>query len=317
MAGGIPRVVWTLWLQGWDAAPPLVQACLRSWELRNPTWAVRALTAETIGDYVDLAAIYPDVNTAGLPAAARSDMIRVALLSEHGGVWVDSTVFCVRPLDEWIDEVSGTGFFAFARPGPDRMLSSWFLAARSHDPVILELSGRVRDYWRDRVTPDHYFWLHRLFRDAYRSNPIVRELWNATPRIRSDGPHYFVPYNRRLARPLTRRGRARVSSAADPVYKLAHRVRPSAADRMSAHDFFCRWADEPAGQPADRPTGNGRAPRLLLAADRWTERVRWTFRHAGRGLRAAAGTALRRLGVRRPVGGAIVGKQPARLSPGD
>jgi hypothetical protein len=314
MAAGIPRVVWTLWLQGWDAAPPLVQACLRSWELRNPAWTIRPLTAETIGDYVDLAETYPGVNTAELPPAARSDMIRVALLCEHGGVWVDSTVFCVRPLDEWLDEVSRTGFFAFARPGPDRMLSSWFLAAQAQQPVMLELRDRVRDYWRDRTAPDHYFWFHRLFGEAYRSSSTVRDIWKATPTIRSDGAHYFVPYNRRLARPLTRRARARVSATADPVYKLAHRVRPRHEDGRSAYDFFCQWADDPAGGTAD---ADGRAPRLLLAADRTTERIRWTCRHVLRGLRATAGATLRRTGVRRPPGGPVVREQPARLSPGD
>ncbi|MGH6952032.1 MAG: capsular polysaccharide synthesis protein, partial [Vitreimonas sp.] len=27
----LPRIVWTLWLQGWDAAPETARACLASW----------------------------------------------------------------------------------------------------------------------------------------------------------------------------------------------------------------------------------------------------------------------------------------------
>src|SRR3954466_1332296 len=91
MAEGIPRVVWTLWLQGWETAPPLVQACLRSWQRRNPTWTVRALTRENIDDHLDFAAIYPAVDMAEVPIAALSDMIRIALLCQHGGIWTDST----------------------------------------------------------------------------------------------------------------------------------------------------------------------------------------------------------------------------------
>src|SRR3954453_20542988 len=138
MAEGLPRVVWTLWLQGWETAPPLVQACLRSWQRRNPTWTVRTLTRDNISQYLDLLSTYPDVNLDQIPAAALSDMIRIALLSQHGGVWADSTVFCVMPLDRWIDDYSRTGFFAFARPGPDRMLSSWFLASEPHHPLTVE-----------------------------------------------------------------------------------------------------------------------------------------------------------------------------------
>jgi hypothetical protein len=194
------------------------------------------------------------------------------------------------------------------------MLSSWFLAAQAQHPVMLELRDRVREYWRDRATPDHYFWFHRLFREAYRSSATVRDTWKATPTIPSDGPHYFVPYNRRLARPLTRRARARVSSAADPVYKLAHRIRPTREDGRSAYDFFCRWGFDAAVGKADV---DGRAPWSLLVADRAAERVRWTCRHALRGVRAAAGAALRRTGVRRPPGETVVSNQSARLFLGD
>ena len=29
-------------------------------------------------------------------------MIRLELLAEHGGVWADATMLCLRPLDSWI-----------------------------------------------------------------------------------------------------------------------------------------------------------------------------------------------------------------------
>lgn len=299
MAQGIPRVVWTLWLQGWDSAPPLVQACLTSWESRNPTWTVRALTSETLGDYLDLAAIYPMVDLSAVPAASLSDMVRVALLAEHGGVWVDSTVFCVRPLDGWLDDYTGSGFFAFARPGPDRMVSSWFLASEPNHPITLELRDRVRAYWRDRSAPDHYFWLHRLFFEAYRTHAPFRQLWDATPEFRSDGPHYFVPYRGRLAGRMTRRARARVRSGTDPVYKLSHRREHSSPDPRSSYDFFRRWAAaSPDADDALRVSNEA----AFLVLDSGVERVRWPIRHAAAGMRAALVDRLRAGGFIRPVG---------------
>jgi hypothetical protein len=295
MSHAIPRVLWTLWLQGWEQSPALVQACLRSWQLRNPTWTVRALTRENIGTYVDLAAAYPAVDLDRIPAPALSDMIRVALLAEHGGVWADSTVFCVTPLDQWVDECSRTGFFAFCRPGPDRMVSSWFLASEPHHPLTTEWQDRVREYWRTHSTPDRYFWFHHLFADAYGESETFRQIWDATPKLPSDGPHYFVPYNARLAGRMTQRARARVMSGAEPVYKLCHRVHPSDADPESAHDFFLQWADgmvqplEDAARPGQRP---------ILAVDRVGERVRWTYRHA----RAGLAGVLRNAGVSRSSG---------------
>jgi hypothetical protein len=290
MVEGLPRVVWTLWLQGWETAPPLVQACLRSWQRRNPTWTVRTLTRDNISQYLDLLSTYPDVNLDQIPAAALSDMIRIALLSQHGGVWADSTVFCVMPLDRWIDDYSRTGFFAFARPGPDRMLSSWFLASEPHHPLTVELRDRVREYWQDRSTADHYFWFHRLFSEAYRTQDTFREVWDATPEIRSDGPHYFVPYRTRLAGKMTHRARARILSGADPVYKLTHRAQFSSPDPRSAYAFFNQWAESPA---SPQYNGQSSGPRFILVADRVSEKVRWTCRHAVTALRTELADRLR------------------------
>ena len=33
---------------------------------------------------------------------SRSDIIRLALLNRYGGVWADSTMLCLEPLDRWL-----------------------------------------------------------------------------------------------------------------------------------------------------------------------------------------------------------------------
>ena len=58
---------------------------------------------------------------------AFADQIRIEILHLHGGVWADATTICAKPLDEWLPERMGTGFFAFERPAQDRMIASWFL----------------------------------------------------------------------------------------------------------------------------------------------------------------------------------------------
>jgi hypothetical protein len=277
MAPAVPRVVWTLWLQGWDTAPPLVRACLTSWQRRNPEWTIRALSREDVGRYLDLPSVYPSVDFSLLSPAAFSDMVRLALLSEYGGVWVDSTVFCARPLQRWLDNCLSTGFFAFHRPGPDRMISSWFLVARPHHPMVDEWRERVRDYWEHRAAPDGYFWLHQLFAAAYQARPWFREMWDATPKLSSAGPHYLVPYEPRLYGRLTRRRRAHLLSGTDPVYKLSHRGPQSGPTPGSVYEFFCNWADE-AVLPDSRPITW--EDRLLLLTERSSEAARWRWRRA-------------------------------------
>merc|ERR1712232_1418088 len=49
-----------------------------------------------------------------IPPAAESYLLRLILLVLYGGVWVDSTMLCRRPLDGWLPEAAPNGFFAFS-----------------------------------------------------------------------------------------------------------------------------------------------------------------------------------------------------------
>ena len=122
----VPRRLWMYWHQGWDEAPTIVRKCAESWLLRNPSWHARLLSAQNLASVIKLPSYASESN---LPLPALSDVIRIHLLARHGGVWADATTWCARPMEEWIDFVTTSGFFAYARPALDRKLSSWFLAA--------------------------------------------------------------------------------------------------------------------------------------------------------------------------------------------
>jgi hypothetical protein len=63
------------------------------------------------------------------------------LITEEGGVWTDATTICLRPLDEWLPDCMPAGFFCFRDPGPDRLVSNWFLAGVA--------GNRLACLWRD------------------------------------------------------------------------------------------------------------------------------------------------------------------------
>lgn len=181
----INKIIWILWFQGWDDAPWLVRKCLASWQVNNPGWDIRVLDATTLQRYIEL----PDLEGRDVGPAALSDIVRICLLHEYGGVWVDATVQCHRPLDDWLPEAAKDGFFAFSRPGPDRLVSSWFLAARENHPIVMHWHAATLGYWRDRLAPDAYFWFHYLLGTLYDTSPEVRRHWDRVPKISADGPH--------------------------------------------------------------------------------------------------------------------------------
>jgi hypothetical protein len=234
----LPRTIWCLWLQGWAHAPDLVKACAASWRRHNPGWNVRLLSRDTLAAYLDpLPGRAPVAAT--LPVEALSDVLRIELLHRFGGIWVDSTVYCLRPLDGWIAHAMASGFFAFNRPMPDVMLSSWFLAAEPGSYIVDCWHRRVRDYWAGRTERDHYFWFHRLFAEAYGSDAKFRAVWDATPKLSADGPHCFAPYEEELFKPVNVRDRLIVETAQTPMLKLTHKISHDRGGGGTTYRWLC------------------------------------------------------------------------------
>jgi hypothetical protein len=210
-----------LWLQGWDQAPEVVDACMRTWRRCNPDWELRLLSEDDlpplIGDDAGMRAI------AGkqLPPEALSDMVRLALLLRYGGVWADATTYCLRPLDDWLAPMLVSGFFAFTNFEPDRMIASWFLAAEPGSRLLEIWQEYAVAYWRRRERRHTHFWFHGfLYRRAYRENREFRAIWKATPTLSSRGPAQVASH---LRAPLPEAQWEAIRGSGIPLLKLRYR----------------------------------------------------------------------------------------------
>lgn len=211
------RHLYILWFQGFDQAPEIVQACVQSWIVMNPTWTVHLLDDTTWPNMVSLGGITKDER--GINAANFSDLVRIALLDQRGGIWVDATTFCTQPLDEWLPECIEQGFFAFDRPAKDRMLSSWFLYAEPGNYIVKKwcqaMIAFYRNKPRDKKPP--YFIFHYLFADLYKADTRFRQMWDAVPKRSADGPHSLQAV---LLDPMDDRIRQTIQE--QPLFKLTH-----------------------------------------------------------------------------------------------
>ena len=163
----IPEKLFIYWHQGWDDAPDLVKRCAATWQRHNPTWDINLLDAATIGKKIELPAA---LKTLQLPLPALSDVIRIYLLKKYGGVWADATLWCTRPLDDWIEPVCDhSGFFAYDKPGADRPISSWFLAASTDCRIVDLWHSAVRHLLAKTQAYAHY---HKRFGDKQEGKLI-------------------------------------------------------------------------------------------------------------------------------------------------
>lgn len=178
------KTVWLLWLQGWDKAPWLQRQVKDSWIKYNPEWNVELIDNNNLKNYVDI----PYINKVKSPAA-KSDCIRLSLLEKHGGVWADSTMLCMAPLDEWIyDALDPTGFWMYHGGPESKAPASWFIISTIHSQIIKKWKKKCDEYWVNRTKEDAYFWMDGLFNKLLETDKIFADEWSNVPNLWCDGP---------------------------------------------------------------------------------------------------------------------------------
>lgn len=190
-----PKVIWWCWLQGYDAAPPIVKACYNSLmrefkgsrvqEVRglNDGYEIKEIDAENWKEYVEL----PDYiekkwEKKQIPPELFSDLLRLELLIKYGGTWIDSTVLCTG-VKEFNGLSSSSGstnspsvqefkryleadlfLFQYTKQGSFPVsISNWFISACSNNEVLMVLRDMLYAYWKDYDCVLDYYIFHMFF----------------------------------------------------------------------------------------------------------------------------------------------------------
>lgn len=217
-----PKIIWMYWDQGADSMPDLTQRCVAQWRKLAPDHNIRLLDNTTILSYLPEEVIPIMAKAKKKSYAAMSDVIRIALLRSHGGIWIDATVWPMSPLDDWLSPTDA-GFFAFANPGPDRMLSSWFLAASEQSTIVDHWYREVINYWSSWKLHRRYYWFHDLFAKIHHDFYEVAQLWEDAQDISAKGPHHLAPFKEKFFERATRERQEALLKRNPPVLKLTYK----------------------------------------------------------------------------------------------
>lgn len=219
--------VWIYWDSGWENAPKLSQLCLKSWQIYHGSdskFIIQPINLHDVRNLVNLAH-YDNKN---IDPTAYSDIIRLELVNKYGGVWADSTVFCTRPLDDWLTSILSNHMF-WSYNGHEiwnknLLNASYFFASNPDSYIMQKWTEACREYWTNRTNKDNYFWVFYLFTKIYREDSMVQKLWDNTPHMDAyeglDGPHYFVPYQDKIFNSLTQEYQNYIDNNNVHIFKL-------------------------------------------------------------------------------------------------
>lgn len=156
--------IWFYWNTGIDNAPTIVQACYRSLLKHIPDgWTVVTLTEESAKEYVKLPHFIENLKSSGkMWYALYSDLVRLALLYEYGGIWCDATCYLTQPIPA---SVLDSQLFMFSYEGLLNALPSkfenWFIKAEKGNYVIGGILQDLLYYWSQPKKKQEYFvWFH-------------------------------------------------------------------------------------------------------------------------------------------------------------
>lgn len=182
--------VWIFWLQGIETAPPIIQSCIRSIKKNISDREIILLNIDNYKEYIKFPQYIEEKFKEGKISYTHfSDLLRIELLTQYGGLWMDATVLCT---DQIPDYVFNSNLFVYKNIGLDRSdedviaASSWMIYAWSHNKIIETTRNLLYEYWKKEENISNYFLVHLFFKMATEQ---YAEEWNNVPTFNNVAPH--------------------------------------------------------------------------------------------------------------------------------
>lgn len=182
----LPRVkrsdftIWIFWWQGEEQMPPLVRGCYRQLTKSNPERVV-LLTKDNLNDYCTIPGYIMDKVKRGLITFTHlSDIVRITLLAEQGGMWLDSTCWVSGTLP---DEVYNTPFYSpHTKAWQDSRWCSWAVGTcLIGNPIHVFMRDVLHIWLLHHDTMPFYLFQDYLYDYTYRHSAICRTIIDSNP----------------------------------------------------------------------------------------------------------------------------------------
>lgn len=176
--------VWVCWMQGYDNAPIIVKKCIDSIRI-STNHPVHIITKDNIDTFIQLPDyIMEKYNKQIITNAQFSDILRMCLLSQYGGIWIDATIFVPGKLPEKIFQYQ---FYTCKRkPQKSGYVSNYmwtsFLNGCQKNCIVQKVVNDLflaywekYDYLIDYLLVDYFMML------VYRNLPKAKDLIDNVP----------------------------------------------------------------------------------------------------------------------------------------
>lgn len=175
--------IWICWWQGEEFLDELTSSCIHSIRKHANGHEVVLITKSNYSDYVNIPSYIMDKFDNGIITFTQfSDILRMTLLNNHGGLWLDATMLVVKDIPEEVFESR-----LFTRKGvkygfyvSNCLWTGFFMAGSAHSILFDYMNKMFFEYWKRENLLIDYYLIDYLIRLGYDNISAIRELidWN-------------------------------------------------------------------------------------------------------------------------------------------
>jgi hypothetical protein len=193
-----PETIW----QFWDNAaghttPEIVKSSLQSVNRFKGNFDLKVLNKATFADYSDLPGYVLDkFNKGQISYTHFSDLLRLNLLKNHGGIWLDATAYMTDFIPA---SILNEEFFVLLTDKlthyPYSFVQNCFIRAKKGSFICEAWYRMCIEYWKHETEISDYFQHQLMFKALISNQSKAKNLFKQMPHISEDGIHQLVGDN--------------------------------------------------------------------------------------------------------------------------
>lgn len=193
--------IWFCWYQGEESMPDIVKSCLRSIRKNTGNHSLMILDYKNIHNYVKFPQhIQERLERGDFNLVYLSDFLRNYLLSEYGGIWLDTTIYMLFPL-----KLPRLPFWTVKRECSDKKFVSrqrwtgFAMAGCKGNPINSFVRDLLSEYHKKYPVLIDHFLIDFTIALGYEDIPCIRQMLDNVPFNNKDlynfQTHIYDDYN--------------------------------------------------------------------------------------------------------------------------
>ena len=178
------ETIWVMWWQGKETMPPIVKACYERLKEVGLGRQIVLITKDNIYKYLSIPQyVQEKVDNGQITLTHFSDIVRVMLLAQYGGSWIDATVYVSTFPEDFFKQELFTlkkdGLFKefISRGG----WSSFFLYAGDYGKYFEYLRELFFSYWKEHKVLIDYLMIDYFIKLTQDIFPQFKEIIERVP----------------------------------------------------------------------------------------------------------------------------------------